>query len=160
MLGNTTIVLILLTFGYYILPLGTFWQDQSELLRFGVGVLAFVVLGKVLVLHLRHTKRTEETVYLRIQWLLSALYLLVLLFALAYAFIAEHYPHDFVGISDRTNALYFSVTVVSTVGFGDIYPTAKVPQLIVSAQMIFDLIYLGTALRVLSAFRSSDRPST
>lgn len=95
--------------------------------------------------------------HLRIQWLLSALYVLILVFALAYSVIAGPMPGQFVGIDDRTDALYFSVTVVSTVGLGDIHPAASVGQLVVTAHMVLNLLDLGTALRLLS--RGSDVPS-
>ena len=43
----------------------------------------------------------------------------------------------------RTDALYFTVTVFSTVGFGDISPTSESARLVVSGQMILDLFILG-----------------
>jgi hypothetical protein len=43
----------------------------------------------------------------------------------------------------RTDSLYFTVTVFSTVGFGDISPTSESARLVVSGQMILDLFILG-----------------
>ena len=48
----------------------------------------------------------------------------------------------------RSSALYFSMTVFSTVGFGDITAKADPARLIVTAQMFFDLILLGFGARV------------
>ena len=48
----------------------------------------------------------------------------------------------------RTDSLYFTVTVFATVGFGDITATSQVARLIVTAQMILDLIVLGLGIRV------------
>jgi hypothetical protein len=47
--------------------------------------------------------------------------------------------------------------VVSTVGLGDIHPAASIGQLVVTAHMVLNLLYLGTALRLLS--RRPDVPS-
>jgi hypothetical protein len=62
-------------------------------------------------------------------------------------------PAQFAGIADRTDALYFSVTVVGTVGFGDVHATATVSRILVTTQMLVNLIYIGTALRLLSSMR-------
>lgn len=48
----------------------------------------------------------------------------------------------------RTSALYFSVTVLSTVGFGDITAKTDAARLVVTAQMFFDLLALGLGVRV------------
>jgi voltage-gated potassium channel len=49
----------------------------------------------------------------------------------------------------RTNALYFAVTVFATVGFGDITAKTEAAQLVVTGQMIVDLIILGLGARVI-----------
>ena len=48
----------------------------------------------------------------------------------------------------RTDALYFTVTVFTTVGFGDITATTQAARLIVTVQMILDLGVLGLGIRV------------
>jgi len=47
----------------------------------------------------------------------------------------------------RTDALYFAVTVVSTVGFGDIVPVSQSARLVVTVQMLLDLLALGLVVR-------------
>jgi len=49
----------------------------------------------------------------------------------------------------RTNALYFTVTVFATVGFGDITANAEAARLLVTGQMILDLIIIGVGARVI-----------
>jgi voltage-gated potassium channel len=48
----------------------------------------------------------------------------------------------------RTDALYFTVTVFATVGFGDITAASQSARALVTAQMILDLIVLGAVIRV------------
>lgn len=50
---------------------------------------------------------------------------------------------------DHTRALDFTITVFSTVGFGDITPTTDTARLVVSTQMILDLVLIGGAVRIL-----------
>jgi hypothetical protein len=43
----------------------------------------------------------------------------------------------------HTDALYFTVTVFTTVGFGDVTAKSDGTRLLVTAQMVADLIILG-----------------
>ena len=74
--------------------------------------------------------------------------LFVLLFASAYYVIARASPASFSHPLTRTDALYFTVTTFSTVGYGDITPVSQTARLVVTAQMILDLLALGLGIRV------------
>ena len=82
----------------------------------------------------------------------------VLGFAVLYIVTATVAPEQFAGLANRTDALYFSVTIMGTVGFGDVHAAGTAARLMVTVQMLFNLIYLGTALRVLSAGISRPEP--
>ena len=100
----------------------------------------------------RGRSRTRQSrQYHRIQQLLTALYVLVLFFAMVYAVISARRPEEFAGLEDRVDSLYFSTTVVSTVGFGDVHAEGNLARAVVTVHMLFNLIYLGTALRLLTA---------
>lgn len=150
MFGHTTVVLVLLTAAYYALPLRLSPGDPASLVRLGISTVALALLLLVLRRQVERSRRAQSPRFLRIQWLLTTLYLLILAFAAAYAYIAFYNPEQFVGITDRTDALYFSVTLVATVGFGDVHASGTPAQLLVTVQMLFNLIYLGTALRLLT----------
>ena len=150
LLRQTTVVLVLLTACYYAIPLALTWGDATDLLRVAASALLAGAVFLIFRAHARRSRRTLGTELFRIQWLLSALYMLVLTFAMTYSVVARLAPDQFVGMDDRTAALYFSVTVVGTVGFGDIHANETLAQVLVTVQMLVDLIYLGTALRLLS----------
>jgi hypothetical protein len=79
----------------------------------------------------------------------------LLLFASTYFVIERLRPGSFTQALSRTDALYFTVTVFSTVGFGDITAKAEQARLVVTSQMIIDLLIVGVALKViLGAARS------
>ena len=50
---------------------------------------------------------------------------------------------------DHTGALYFAITIFSTVGFGDITPKTDLARIVASVQMLLDLVLLGTLVRLL-----------
>jgi len=49
----------------------------------------------------------------------------------------------------RTDALYFTVTVFATVGFGDIAAKSELALVVLVVQMLADLAVLGAGIRVL-----------
>jgi hypothetical protein len=74
--------------------------------------------------------------------------LFLLLFAATYFLMAKTSPASFTDHLTRTDALYFTVTTFSTVGFGDITAVSQSARLVVTAQMILDLLILGLGIRV------------
>jgi hypothetical protein len=57
---------------------------------------------------------------------------------------------NFGGRLSHTDGLYFTVTVFSTVGFGDLTAKTETARLVVTGQMIADLIYFGVAIKVVT----------
>jgi voltage-gated potassium channel len=79
--------------------------------------------------------------------LIFPLYLLI--FASTYYVMARASATAFTEPLTRTDALYFTVTVFSTVGFGDIAPKSELARVILIVQMIGDLAILGAGVRIL-----------
>jgi Ion channel len=75
----------------------------------------------------------------------------LLLFAAGYFLASEAQPAVFSEPMTRTDALYFTITVFATVGFGDISPVSEGTRIVVSIQMLADLLLLGLVLQVFSA---------
>jgi len=48
----------------------------------------------------------------------------------------------------RTDAMYFSSTVFTTVGFGDITAKSEAARLVVTVQMWLNLVFLGLVVRL------------
>jgi voltage-gated potassium channel len=49
---------------------------------------------------------------------------------------------------NHVGALYFAITVFSTVGFGDITPETDVARVVVGIQMLLDLVLIGVIVRM------------
>ena len=66
---------------------------------------------------------------------------------------------NFDGRLTHTDGLYFAVSVFSTVGFGDITAKTEAARLVVTGQMVADLVVLGLALKIVSGAVSRRRQS-
>jgi hypothetical protein len=73
----------------------------------------------------------------------------VAVFAWIYLTLSWSAPEALGGSLTRTEALYFTVTVLSTVGFGDITPKTDVARVIVMIQMVLDFLVLGVVVRLI-----------
>ena len=75
--------------------------------------------------------------------------LYLLLFASTYFVMERASAANFTQPLTRTDALYFSVTVFTTVGFGDIAAKSETARVVLIVQMLADLALLGAGARVL-----------
>ena len=86
--------------------------------------------------------------------------LFLLLFACTYFVLERLSAGTFSQPLTRSDSLYFTVTVFSTVGFGDITPKTELARLLVTGQMITDVIILGLAVKIIVGAVKSRRPGT
>jgi hypothetical protein len=75
--------------------------------------------------------------------------LFLIVFARIYLTLSTYTSDAFSSNLDRSGSLYFTITVFSTVGFGDITPKTDFARLIVSAQMLLDLVLFGAIIKLL-----------
>ena len=134
-----------LVVGYYLLPL-----DHLAGVPLGVSLAAgLLALAAMAAYQVRAIIRARYPGIRAIEALAATAPLFLLLFAGTYVLMARADPSNFnVHPLTRTDSLYFTVTVFATVGFGDITATSQTGHLIVTAQMILDLIVLGLGIRV------------
>jgi hypothetical protein len=144
----TTIVLVVL---YYQLPLNHVTNVPAAL------VVGLVILAAVTVVQLRLIGRSAFPAIRAIEALSTTVPLFLLLFASAYVVMANANPANFSTHSlTRTDGLYFTVTVFSTVGFGDITAASQSARLVVIVQMLLDLAAFGLVVRAfVSAVQSA-----
>lgn len=134
----TAVVLVAL---YYLLPLDHINSVPLAL----TGGLVILLAG--IAWQLRAIVRSRDPGVRAVVALAFTVPLFILLFAASYFAMAQASPISFNQPLTRTDALYFTVTVFSTVGFGDITPVSQSARLVVTAQMILDLLVLGLAVR-------------
>src|SRR6185503_16472249 len=130
---------------YYLLPLDR-WAGVPLWVSFVAGL---AVLTAMSVYQVRAIINASYPAIRAIEALAATAPLFLVLFAAIYFLMAQADLNDFnVHSLTRTDALYFTVTVFTTVGFGDIVATTQVARLVVTVQMILDLVVLGLGVRV------------
>jgi voltage-gated potassium channel len=140
-LGSTAILVTI----YYLLPL-----DHTA--RWGAVTMLVAGLALLIALITFQVRSIVASPYpgLRaVEALATSVPLFLLLFASTYVVMANIAASSFSEPMTRTNALYFTVTVFATVGFGDITAQTQLARLVVTGQMIADLIILGLAIKVI-----------
>ena len=111
----------------------------------------------VLVWQIRAIWHSRTPVARALEGLLTILAIFVCLMAAIYLSLAESSPQSFSQPLDHVASLYFSMTVLATVGFGDIVPLTHPARLIVTGQMAVDLILVAAIVRGLVELARSAR---
>ncbi|MCD0448814.1 potassium channel family protein [Actinocorallia sp. API 0066] len=123
------------------------------------GVLLFLSLSVVTAILLRQARRVahgRRPAAEQIALLLSIVDLVVVFFALLYYARA----HEFTGLTTRLDALYFSVSTLCTVGYGDIVPVATWAKVLTTVQMVFDLVIVTSVLTLVLSRRPPAPPAS
>jgi len=121
-------------------------QGVSPVLRFVIGL---AVLAVVIVWQGRRIVKGKVPELRAVEALGTIIPLFLVVFASIYLTTSKASPHSFTEHLDHVSSLYFTITVFSTVGFGDITPTTDAMRLVVSIQMLIDLILLGALVRMI-----------
>jgi hypothetical protein len=124
---------------------------QVERLPIGVGlVLALMILMGVTGWQVLAITRAAHPGVRAVEALAVTVPLFLLLFAASYFLLAQDDPANFDPSSlNRLDTLYFTVTTFATVGFGDITATSTYARVVVTVQMLLDLVILGAGIRVI-----------
>jgi hypothetical protein len=130
---------------YYVLPIQDL-QGVHLAVSLSVGV---AVLVAVIVLQVRAITRSRYPGLRAVEALALTAPLFLVMYASAYVVLAQDSGANFSTHQlTRTDALYFTLTVFSTVGFGDITATSQSARVFVMVQMVLDLAILGLGVQV------------
>jgi voltage-gated potassium channel len=142
---RSVLVAAVLVVLYYVLPLDRPW-DSDTAVRLLIGLL---VVAGVVVWGVRIIGGSRYPGVRAAEALALALPFFLLLFASTYFEMERASAASFTQPLTRTDALYFAVTVFTTVGFGDITAKSETARVVLIVQMLADLAFLGAGVRVL-----------
>jgi voltage-gated potassium channel len=138
----TTVVMVAL---YYLLPL----DRRSDALVFVVLAVGVALLATMIAWQVRAIEDSDYPGIRAVQALASTTPLFLLLFASTYVLLSRSDAATFTEPLSRSDALYFTVTIFATVGFGDISAKTETARLVVTTQMLLDLVVLGLGIQVI-----------
>ena len=147
-----------LSVAYFSLPLkGLATLPLAVIVISGVILLAAVIAYQVIAIF-----RSAHPAIKAIEALSLTGPLFLLLFATTYFLMSQADSANFNLSLTRSDSLYFTVTVFTTVGFGDILATSHSARALVTVQMILDLILIGAVIRafVEAVRRARETPRT
>jgi hypothetical protein len=142
---GTLLVVGLLLAAYAFAP----WDRRLDLSAAAQLAMWFAVVVAALVVQIRGVMRSPHPWVRAVEGAVLAVTLLLVPFAAAYAGMSVADAATFTQPLTRIDAFYFTVTVFATVGFGDIAAVSETARVLVTVQMLADLVLLGTIVKLL-----------
>ena len=112
-------------------------------------VLGILVVIAVLAWQVRRIGQADHPLLRAVEAVALAVPLFVVVFSLAYLSMSLATPSSFSEHLDRTSAVYYTVTVLTTVGFGDIVARSDTARIAVTIQMLLDLTLVAVIVKIL-----------
>ena len=134
---------VLLLAMYFVVPL-----DGPIVFGVGVGLAAVAVATPMAVRRARRIASSPRPIQEAAQATALFATMLVVGFSTLYFVTASNTPEQIEGIHTKIDALYFTVTILSTVGFGDITADGQFARAVVSLNIVFNLVSLGVTVRL------------
>lgn len=133
---------------YFVFPL------ESEPTRLGVIVrvaISFVAIVALVGWQVVAVARSATPVGRAMEALVISVSAVVFAFAAVYLSLSNHDPASFDEVLTRISALYFTITTLATVGYGDIHAATDNARIVVIVQMVANVILIGAVARLIVA---------
>jgi hypothetical protein len=131
---------------YYALPLAA---ESGPAIALRITIAA--VLTPLLVIwELKAVERADHPELRAIEALSVTVAFMVVVFAVGYSSMSMRDERAFNEVLDRTSALYFTMTTLTTIGYGDIFARTDAARVAVMLQMLFNVAVIGAAVRLIA----------
>lgn len=131
---------------YVLIPIESRNYAVAAGLGAGAGIVAILV---VFARQMSRVARSERPVLAAVEALCLVFGLFLTLFAMIYVSMSESNPQSFTQEIDKVGGLYFTTTILATVGFGDISAVTDAARIMVMVQMVLGMVLIGTAVKAL-----------
>jgi voltage-gated potassium channel len=143
-LVRSMLVSLVIVVGYFVLPLRRL--DGSTAVYLGAGL---VLVALVLAWQVREITRSPYPRIRAIGSLATSVPLFIVVFSATYYLMEQAKAGSYSEPMTRLDAVYFTVTIFATVGFGDITPVSAAARVVATVQMLGDLVIVGLGVKVL-----------
>ncbi|MBI4933040.1 MAG: two pore domain potassium channel family protein [Actinobacteria bacterium] len=129
---------------YALIPL----QDDRWGLGVGVGLVVLLAIVPFTVRRAAAIEQAAQPMFAAAEAVLIVVAMLVFAFSSAYLAI-DGRGVQFEGLDTKIDALYFTVTTLSTVGYGDVHAVGQLARVAVTVQIVVDLTLLAVSVRAI-----------
>lgn len=150
-IGRTALALVGVIVAYYAVPvdeLPSSWDIVVVTLGLVLGLGLLVWVGVRQVRMLSHHQTGDPSV--RLDGLALVVIVVVPLFALGFYAIERADASQFADLETKTDSLYFTVSALATVGFGDVHASGQLARGLVTVQILFNLVVVAALASVLT----------
>ena len=148
LVGQPALMSALIVGFYYVIPVEPGVRGVQLALRVvGTVVVGLLITWRIVRQVGHHLTEPETT---PVAGLLTALVGGVAFFALADYTTAILGPGQFVELETKTDALYFTMATLTTVGYGDVHAAGEIARAVVIVQLVFNVVVIATGASVLS----------
>ncbi len=126
-------------------------SPNNEITNWVTIFLGLGIFVAVLTWQIREVAKSSHPIIRAVEALGITISLFLILFSTQYVAESAASSEAFSEPLDKFSGLYYTVTVFSTVGFGDITPVSHVSRGLTMVQMLGNLIILGVGIRVLTS---------
>ena len=144
-------VILLLLVAYFTLPVERELPDNLARALVILLVLGGLALGMTRVLRVH---ALEEGA--RIEGLVVGILVVIVVFAFVFYALARNQPGQVAGLHTRLDSLYFTVSTLTTIGFGDIHAEGQAARAIVLVQVLFDIVFVAASVSLISSHLRSE----
>lgn len=130
---------------YALVPVNNVTSVETVVRLIGCLLLFFAAVAW----QVRSISRSDRPIERAVETLVTVLVLLLVIFAYTYVALSSSSVDSFTEGIDRVDGIYFTSTVLATVGFGDISPVSTAARVVVTLQMVTNLVVVGAVARVI-----------
>jgi voltage-gated potassium channel len=146
--GRPALTCALIVGLYYLVPVEPGVAGAQLTLRVAATAVAGLLITWLIVRQVSHHIADPERASLAS--LLTAIVGGVAFLALADYVTAVSGPGQFVGLRTKTDAFYFALATLTTVGYGDIHPAGQIARAVVAVQLVFNVVVIATGASMLT----------
>lgn len=146
--GRFTLTCLLIAALYYLVPVEPGVTGVQRALR-AVGTVA-AGLAIIWLIVRQVSRQVADPERASLTGLLTALVGGVAFFALADYITAVSDRGQFVGLQTKTDALYFALATLTTVGYGDVHAAGQIARGVVVVQLVVNVVVIASGASVLA----------